>query len=117
MKRSLLNFTSTTITALILSQFLPWWSLMVAAFMVMLIFPLKRMAVFFIPFLAIFLLWSVSAYMLSSGNDFILAKKIAVLFPLNGNPYLLMLVSGLLGGTAAGVAGITGKQCLALFKK
>ncbi|WP_299548002.1 hypothetical protein [Seonamhaeicola sp.] len=117
MNRNLLNFIVTIILALVLSQFLPWWSVMVAAFITSIILRLKKGAVFFIPFLAIALFWMVYTFLLSSGNDFTLAKKIAVLFPLGGNPYVLMLVTGLIGGIAAGIAGMFGKQCALILNE
>lgn len=110
MKTNLINFIVTISIALILSQFLPWWSIMVAGFVSALFFSLKKAAVFVVPFLAIFIFWSVYAYLASSGNDFTLAKKIAVLLPLGGNPYVLILVTGLIGGLAAGVSALLGKQ-------
>lgn len=110
MKNNIINFVVTIIIAVILSQFLPWWSVMVAGFVSALFFSLKRAAVFFVPFLAIFCFWAVYAFMVSSSNDFTLAKKIAVLLPLGGNAYLLILVTGLVGGLAAGVAALFGKQ-------
>ena len=116
MNKNIINFIATIIVALILSQFLPWWSVMVAAFITGFFFSLKKSAVFFIPFLAIALFWMVYTFWLSNANDFTLAKKIAVLLPLQGNPYLLVLVTGLIGGLAAGVAGVFGKQCQLLFR-
>lgn len=110
MKRNLIHLILVIITALILAQFFPWWSVMVAGFLLGFLQPLKKGAVFFIPFLAIMLLWIAQALVISSKNDFTLAKKIAVLFPLGGNPYLLILVTGIVGGLAAGVAGILGRQ-------
>jgi len=112
-----LNFIVTIVVALILSQFLPWWSVMVAGFVTGLFFSLKRFAVFYIPFLAIFLFWSVYCFWLGNGHDFVMAKKIAVLLPLSGSPYLLIIVTGVVGGLAAGVAGILGKQCEQLVKR
>ncbi|WP_282134805.1 hypothetical protein [Seonamhaeicola maritimus] len=110
MNRKLLNFIVTIVLAFILSQFLPWWSIMVAAFITSIFLSLKKGAVFFIPFLAIAFFWMIYSFWLSSSNDFTLAKKIAVLFPLGGNPYILILVTGIIGGIAAGVAGIFSKQ-------
>jgi len=111
MKKNIINFSVTIILALILSQFLPWWSVMVAGFVSALFFSLKKAAVFFIPFLAILLFWSIYAFMISSGNDFTLAKKISKLLYLGGNPYLLILVTGIIGGLAAGISALLGKQC------
>ncbi|MGM5469223.1 hypothetical protein ACS386_03005 [Flavobacteriaceae bacterium LMO-SS05] len=117
MKKNSINFIATIIIALILSQFLPWWSVMVAAFVTSVFISLKRYAVFIIPFLAISILWTIYAYVLGSGNDFILAKKIAILLPLNGSITLLMLITGVVGGIAAGITGLFGKQCSILFIK
>jgi hypothetical protein len=117
MNKNIINFIATLILAIVLSQFLPWWSIMLAAFFTGLFLSLKKSAVFFIPFLAIALFWMVYSFLLSNSNDFIMAKKIAVLFPLHGNPYLLILTTGLIGGIAAGIAGVFGSQCKNLFSQ
>lgn len=115
MKKNIKNFVATIILAFVLSQFLPWWSVMLAAIITSILISLERTAVFFVPFMAITFFWIVYAFLLSNANDFVLANKIAVLLPLQGNPYLLILVTGLIGGLAAGVAAIFGKQCSLLF--
>ncbi|MEP0132827.1 MAG: hypothetical protein ABJJ25_11485 [Eudoraea sp.] len=117
MKTKILNFVATVVLAFVFSFFLPWWSVMMAAFLTAIVFSLKRAAVFFTPFLAVFVFWAAYSFLLANDNDFILAKKIAVLLPLGGSPSLLILVTGIVGGLAAGVAGIFGKQCLVLVKK
>lgn len=89
---------------------------MLAGFLAGLIFSVKGVPVFFVPFSAIFLYWMVYAFLLSNDNDFILAKKIAVLLPLGGNAYALIFVTAFIGGLAGGVAGIFGKQCKLLFE-
>lgn len=117
MKKNLINFIATIIIALLLSMVLPWWSVMLASFITAILFSLRKSAVFFVPFFAIVLFWMVYAFWLSNANDFTLSKKIAVLLPLEGNPYLLILVTGIVGGLAAGIAGIFGKQCAMLLRK
>lgn len=117
MKKNSINFITTIVLAMALSPFLPWWSVMVAAFTSSLLFSLKQLYVFLVPFLAIALFWMGYSFWLGHANDFILAKKIAVLLPLSGNPYLLIGFTGIIGGFAAGVAGVFGKQCTVLFKK
>ena len=117
MNKNIINFIATIIIAIILSQFLSWWSIMLAAFITGVSISLKKKAVFFIPFLAITLFWLVYAFLLGSSNDFTLAKKIAVLLPLQGNPYFLILVTGLIGGTAAGISGVLGNQFKNLFSQ
>ena len=117
MKKNLINFIATIIIALLLSMVLPWWSVMLASFLTAILFSLRKSAVFFVPFFAIALFWMVYAFWLSNANDFTLSKKIAVLLPLEGNPYLLILVTGIVGGLAAGIAAILGKQCATLLRK
>lgn len=110
MSKNILNFIVTIILAYILSLVLPWWSVMIAATATALFIPLKKATVFFIPFFAILLFWFIYGYLLSSSNDFILAKRIAILLPLDGNPFVLLLVSSMVGGLAAGISAIFGKQ-------
>jgi hypothetical protein len=114
MNKNIVNFIVTLLLSLLFSMFLPWWSIMIAALLAAIILPLKKTAVFFVPFFAVFLIWSVYAFILSSANNYTLANKIATLLPLGGNPYLLILVSGCIGGIAAGVSGILGKQIVSL---
>ena len=116
MKQKNLNFIITIVLAIILSQFLPWWSVMIAGFVSAVLIPLKKASVFFVPFLAIALFWTVYTWSLSSTNDFILAKKIATLLMLEGNAYLLILITGIIGGLAAGISAIFGKQVSLLLK-
>ena len=110
------NFIATLLFAALFSMTLPWWGIMLAALLSAFLFPLKKAAVFFVPFLAVFLFWGVYCFVLGSSNDFILAKKIALLFQLNGNPYLLIVLTGVVGGIAAGVSAWLGKELHALRK-
>ena len=68
------------------------------------------------PFLAVTIFWGVYAFSLSQANDFILAKKIAVLLPLQENPYLSTVLTACIGGIAAGITAIFAKQCAIVFK-
>ena len=111
------NFALTVLLALVFSFFLPWWGVMLAALLAGAIVRLRNVSAFFVPFLAIALFWIVYAWMLGNANDFILAKKIADLFALNGNVYLLLLVTGVIGGLSAGIAGVFGNQLRAAFFK
>jgi hypothetical protein len=110
MNKKSINFLLTLFLSYILALFLPWWSVMVAALITSFLIPLKKTAVFGIPFLAVALLWIIQSWLLSNANDYTLAKKIATLLPLSGNPFLLIIVTGAIGGLAAGIAGIFGKQ-------
>ncbi|MBO3116664.1 hypothetical protein J4050_07900 [Winogradskyella sp. DF17] len=110
MNRNLINFLTTLLLAISFSFFLPWWSVMVAAILTAIVVPLKKSAVFFVPFFTIAIFWIGYSFLLGKDNDFILAKKVANLLSLGGNHYLLLLVTGVIGGLAAGIAGVFGKQ-------
>ena len=116
MNKNITSFIVTILMAVLLSIVLPWWSVMLAALLSALLIPLKKAAVFFVPFMAILLFWGIYCFVLSSGNDFTLAKKISELLQLGGNPYALILLTGILGGLAAGISGILGNQILAFAK-
>ncbi|WP_305982445.1 hypothetical protein [Roseivirga thermotolerans] len=115
--KKLTNFILTLVLGITFSMFLPWWAVMLSGFISGAIVRLRKAAVFFVPFLAIALFWIVNAWLLSNPNDFILARKIATLFFLNGNVVLLLLITGLLGGIAAGVAAVFGNQCRLMMGK
>lgn len=116
MKKNSLNFIATIVLAVMFSIFLPWWSVMIAAFIAVLLFTPKGFSIFLMPFLAIFIFWTLYAFMLSSANNFILTNKIAILLPLGGNPYILIGVTALIGGIAGGVSGLFGKETKELIK-
>ena len=111
------NAVSTILFTIILHFFFPWWSIMLAAFLAGTLFPLKKAATFFAPFSAITVFWSAYAALIANQTDSILIAKIAVLFPLGGNTLLLILVTGIIGGVAAGAAGVSGQQLRKLFTK
>ena len=76
----------------------------------------RRLCFLGYPFAAVFLYWAIYSFVLSSANDFTLAAKISELLKLGGNPYVLVAMTGIVGGIAAGVAGVFGKQ-ISLLRK
>ena len=116
MNRNLLNFSVTILFAFIFSIFMPWWSVMIASFISSLLISLEKIMVFLIPFFAVFFYWTVYCYLLSSSNDFILAKKISELMSLWGNPYILIIISGMIGGFLSAASAIFANQLITNFK-
>lgn len=104
------NFLLTLVLAMVSSLFLPWWAVMVSGFLAAAIVRLQNVAAFFVPFLAILIFWVAYGWLLAKPNDFVLSEKIAVLLPLNGNVFLLLLITGIVGGLAAGIAALFGNQ-------
>jgi hypothetical protein len=108
MKNFLLSLLLTAAAACLLQLFLPWWTIALAAFAVAYFVKQNSFAAFLSAFIAVFLLWVVYAYCLSSANNNLLATKVATLLPLKGNLTALFLSTGLIGGLVSGFAALTG---------
>ena len=88
--------------------YLPWWSIAIVAFIVAALIPQKPAMSFFTGFIAVFLLWGVLAWFLSSNNNHLLAHKISVLIFKMDSPYLLITATALIGALVAGFASLSG---------
>lgn len=88
--------------------FLPWWVIAIAGFVVALVIPQRPWRSFLAGFLALFLLWAGLSFIISSGNDHLLAHKISLLFIKTDNPILLILLTGFIGGLVGGLGSLTG---------
>lgn len=98
----------TALLSFALCLFLPWWFIAIAAFIVAVCIPQKGGRAFLSGFLALFLLWGIMSFMLSNANDHLLAHKVSLLILKADNPYILILVTGLIGGLVAGLAALSG---------
>lgn len=114
--KTLLNLILTALLAWIITMFTPWWGVMIAALFTSLLIPLKGAKAFFVPFMAIFMLWAFQSYTLASANDFTMAKRIAELLPLEGNTSLLIVLTAFIGGLASGFSAMLGSQLRAVRK-
>lgn len=104
-------FISLIVTALlsfVLCLYLPWWSIAIAAFSVAALIPQKPAKSFWCGFLALFLLWGGLSLWLSINNEHILAKKISMLILKMDSPYMMVLITAIIGALVAGLAALTG---------
>ena len=85
-----------------------WWFFAVVAFAVAILVHQKAWKAFFSGFLGLFLLWGGLAYWIDVKNESILSSKIAELLPLGGSSFLLIVVTGFIGGIVAGMAALSG---------
>lgn len=85
-----------------------WWFFAVMAFIVALLIHQKAGKAFTSAFLGLFILWTGLAYWIDLENESILSTKIAELLPLGGSSFLLIMVTGLIGGIVAGFAAMSG---------
>lgn len=88
--------------------YFPWWSIAVTAFIVTAVIPQSALRSFITGFLALFILWAALSFWISNNNDHILAHRVSMIILKTDNPYLLMLVSALIGALIAGFAAMAG---------
>lgn len=93
--------------AFILGEYLPWWSVAVAAFAVSLIISQSPGAAFISGFLGIALLWIAYSSWINQLNESLLSERIAFVLPLQGSSILLILLTGLIGGLAGGLSALS----------
>lgn len=99
--------------SLLLQLILPWWIIVIVAFAIELLFGGKTSLSFFAGFYGIFIYWLTYASVIDLQTDFILSKKIALLFHLPEWPLIVALATALIGGIVGGLGSLTGN----LFRK
>jgi hypothetical protein len=104
----IISLILTAILSFAACLYLPWWSIAIVAFIVAIAIPAKPLSSFISGFIALFLLWSLLALYISTNNGHLLAHKISVLLLKTDDPFLLIIITGLIGGLVAGFAALTG---------
>lgn len=87
--------------------FFPWWSIAIAAFIVAALIPQAPLVSFITGFIALFLLWGILSFWISTNNNDILAHRVSLLIFKVDNPFLLIIVTALIGALVAGFAALT----------
>lgn len=87
---------------------IPWWGFAVTSLVVSVAIHQKPGRAFLSGFLGLFLLWSGMAFWLDSANEHLLSTKVAGILPLGGSYWLLILVTGLVGGLVSGFSAMAG---------
>lgn len=88
--------------------YLPWWSIAIVAFLVIALMPQTPGKAFLCGFAAIALLWAILSFYKSSQNEHLLAHKVSVVILKLDNPFLLIVVTALIGALVAGFGALTG---------
>ncbi|HLO80225.1 MAG TPA: hypothetical protein VK166_04685 [Chitinophagaceae bacterium] len=107
----------TALLAFALGIYFPWWSIAVAAFIVYAMIPLKPGWAFVSAFLALFFFWGGMAWSLSANNDHILGHRISQVILKKDDPFMLAVVTALIGGVVGGLAGLSGRLFRMILKK
>ena len=125
--RFFLRFILVAGLSYVAGLYLPWWTAAIIGFLVGLSLsqksensrrrsftkPSPPARVFLAGFLALFLLWGGFAYGLDSANTSIMSEKISQIIlsgaqpPISGT-YVMLLVTGLMGGLIGGFSTMTG---------
>ena len=98
----------TALLSIAACLYLPWWAIAIVAFIVAAAIPLKPFISFVAGFTALFLAWGALAYIISSNNEHLLARKVSLLIIKSDSPYLLILMTALIGALVAGFAALSG---------
>jgi hypothetical protein len=103
-----ISFILTILLSFAACLFLPWWSITIAAFIVVALIPQKPFKSFIAGFAALFLLWGGLSFWMSNNNDHVLAHKVSQLILKMDNPVALVAVTALVGALVAGFAALAG---------
>ena len=98
----------TAVFSFAASLYLPWYSIAIAAFLVALAVPQSAGRAFLSGFFALFILWAGLSFWINNANESILAHRISLLVIKSDNPFLLIIITGLIGAVVAGFAAISG---------
>ncbi|MFN7118634.1 MAG: hypothetical protein ACK4TA_17685 [Saprospiraceae bacterium] len=106
----------TLIAGYIGHQFLPWWSIAAMPAIMAFIFRIEVKVSFLGGFLMAALLWGGYAALIDLANDGILSARIGKLFG-GVSGFILILLTGLVGGIFGGLGALTGSLGRSLIKE
>jgi hypothetical protein len=86
----------------------PWWFFVFSSAVIALAIRQSAFTSFFSGFAGMFILWFVLAFLKDTANQHILSQKVAPMLKLGSSSFLLVLLTGLLGGLVSGMGALTG---------
>lgn len=92
---------------------LPWWTILPAAVLAGIFFPLPAGRGFLLAWLLGLILWGGLAMWHDLRNDGLLSSKVAQIFQLSPGLYMA-IITGLLGGLLAGFGALTGRYAMTM---
>lgn len=112
----IVRIIAISILTYFISPFGSWWICMASAFIVCFISPSSGLNAFIAGFLGTGLVWLGHAWNLDVMNESNFSTKVAEVMQM-GEPLILILVSGAVGGLSGGFAALTGTSFRKLFAK
>ena len=107
-----MKFLLTTILIILFSflscLYFPWWSIAVVAFVISILIQQSHFVSFICGFISLLLLWGLLSLWISVSNGHILAHRVSLLIFKTDSPYLLIVITALIGALVAGFAALTG---------
>ncbi len=94
---------------------LPWWSAVIVAGVVELIFGNQKFLSFLIGFYGISVPWMIGALIIDLQNGSLLSDRVMTMFELPTWPLLAVIVTGLVGGVVGGLSGWAGGHLHSVF--
>ena len=110
----LIKIGLTSMLAFILQSVFPWWTAVIASFLISFIISSKGLSSFIGGFLGISMLWFAMAAFIDIKTGSILTEKVADIFSLP-NSWLLIIVTLTIGGFAGGLGALTGSHLRSLI--
>ena len=112
----LIKLVFTAVVAYLLQWYLPWWSVVIAGFLISLILSSNGLISFISGFWGVGIYWFILAYMTDSNTNSILTERVSAIFSLP-NSFLLILVAAVIGGLAGGLGSLSGGHLRDIFRK
>lgn len=102
--------------SLLASWILPWWNLVLVAFIIAFLIPGNNFNAFLSGFLGAGLLWMTMAWKIDVETASVMSDKIVQLFPVD-DVSMLVIATGMIGGLSGGLGAFTGNSFRQLFLK
>ena len=112
----LVKFILIILLSYLAQQFLPWWSVVAVSFLICTLIYTSGFNSFLSGFLGVGLLWLTFAWLIDNQTESYLTLKVTNLFKLDST-LLLIGITGLVGGLAAGFGGLTGSHFRKVFTR
>ena len=113
--RNILKVIVIALLAWGFSFFLPFWGAAVAGFIGSLLIRTSNVASFITGFIAVFVLWGMSAFLIDLNNQHLMAGRIGELFSMS--PPFMVLVTAVVGGVTGALGSLFGCTVAGIFSQ